>query len=66
MPNMSYVRFENTVDDMNDCVDHIYDPVSESEHIYRRRFIELCKQVASEFEYEDGSGLAVEDDEEGE
>lgn len=53
---MSYCAFENTVDDMNQCVeklkehdyclDSIKQNCSEQEYNAAVRFIELCKEVA--------------------
>ncbi len=56
MTNMSYCAFENTVDDMNQCVeklnehdwdlDSIKQSSSNQEYNAAVRFIELCKEVA--------------------
>lgn len=58
--NMGYVRFENTYKDLKDCYDHLDDEVentdnagdedgiSISEDNYRRKLIELCKDIANE------------------
>jgi len=44
---MSYCRFENTYRELCDCVEHIEDEnLSESEKFYRRRIIELSKEIA--------------------
>jgi hypothetical protein len=51
MANMSYVRFENTLRDLQDCFDHLYDDdLSPSEEKYRKFLIEICKEIAGEFE----------------
>jgi len=60
MANMSYCRFENTVNDMHDCIDALeeadYDmevlqeDASEYERGTMEEFIKLCKQVASNSE----------------
>lgn len=52
MSNMSYCRFENTANDLEDCRDHIHDTedMSEYEADGRRRLIALCKEIAEEFE----------------
>mgnify|MGYP001208111355 CR=1 FL=1 len=56
MANMSYCRFENTVSDMEDCVnalcDVVYDgeDISNSERSRAKEFIRICKQIAEEFE----------------
>ena len=51
MPNMSYCRFENTMHDLRDCYANMEDPdrLSESERGYRKRLIELCKEIIEEF-----------------
>lgn len=49
--NMSYCRFHNTLIDLQDCNNHLFDnDLSEDEEKARKRLIELCKQIASEFE----------------
>ncbi len=44
MSNMSYCRFVNTVQDMEDCYDALLDgeEISESEKTYAVRLLELC------------------------
>ena len=51
MSNMSYCRFENTVRDLEDCVEHMQDEVSESEEIARKRLIELCIEILESVGY---------------
>ena len=56
MTNMSYCAFENTVDDMRQCVekleehdynlDLIKENCSKQEYNAAVRFIEVCKEVA--------------------
>ena len=48
---MSYCRFENTVNDMIDCIDNmeIDEDASEYEKRARKEFVELCVQVAEEY-----------------
>lgn len=48
MPNMSYCRFQNTVSDLDDCLEHIHDDVSEEEHNARQRLIEIARQIVDE------------------
>jgi len=50
--NMSYCRFENTAGDLKDCKEHINDDLSESayERKARIKLIELCREIAEEFE----------------
>ena len=66
MANMSYCRFENTLDDLQDCFEHFDDrdddgePVrlsSEREARARRRLLDLVCEFAAEFggmEYSEG------------
>lgn len=54
MPNMSYCRFQNTLEDLRDCQEHIIDrDLSPEEKKARERLIKLCKDIASDFEDED-------------
>ena len=54
MSNMSYCRFENTVDDLADCYEHINDELNNKAEIRaRERLISICKDIAAEFEEED-------------
>ena len=48
--NMSYCRFENTVNDMMDCINNmdISESASEYEKRARKRFVELCAQVVED------------------
>lgn len=43
--NMSYCRFQNTKNDLRDCVEHIGDDVSPEEHKARIKLIELCRDI---------------------
>lgn len=49
--NMSYCRFENTVNDMIDCIDNmeLSELASAYEKRARKEFVELCVQVAKEY-----------------
>ena len=49
MANMSYCRFVNTSQDVEDCMDSIDEPVSESEHKARIRFVKLCADLVFNF-----------------
>lgn len=60
MPNMSYCRFENTTQDMQDCIDALsevdgslkdyFDSLSsEYEQHAFKRFFRLCKEVAENY-----------------
>lgn len=63
MPNMSYVRFENTVADLHDCDskmnetidDGWFDGLSDHEQIAAIQLIKLCVRIA------DHSGHMLED-----
>ena len=60
MSNMSYCRFENTYRELCDCVEHIEDEnLSESEKFYRRRIIELSKEIAEFDEIISDEGWSV-------
>jgi len=52
MGNMSYVRFENTYRDLQDCFEHLWDNdvLSESEGGYRKLLVKLCQDMAEEAE----------------
>ena len=53
MSNMSYCRFANTLRDLRDCNEHLWDnDLSEDEEKARKRLIELCREIA-----EDGDGM---------
>lgn len=45
MPNMSYCRFQNTVSDLGDCLDHMEDELGDAEHKARERLVELCIEI---------------------
>ncbi len=44
--NMSHCRFENTLEGLRDCVEYMEDELSESEERYRKRLLELIKELA--------------------
>jgi hypothetical protein len=52
--NMSYCRFQNTLQDLRDCYEAIHDAdyLSEDEKKARLRLIEICKRIADECEDE--------------
>lgn len=54
MSNMSYCRFTNTLEDLSDCADAVYDPCSAEEHGARVRLLRLAHRMASNFD-DDGS-----------
>jgi len=48
--NMSYCRFENTLNDLRDCSRNMgNDDLSESEFYARKQLIELCMTIACEY-----------------
>lgn len=52
--NMSYCRFRNTVLALRDCQDNIYDDLdSNEEKDAKEQLIEMCKEIAYEFNDED-------------
>ena len=63
MSNMSYCRFQNTLQDLQDCYNHIDDArdLSPDETIAKKRLIELCQEIAEyaerEEEYENSIGM---------
>lgn len=51
MSNMSYCRFENTLNDLRECRDHLDDDdLSESEAKARDKLIKVCRLVADDYE----------------
>ena len=52
--NMAYCRYQNTVEDMLDAIEHLNDEddLSEEEIVTRRKFIGLCHAVAENWERE--------------
>lgn len=57
MGNMSYCRFENTFRDLQDCEDALRNKdmkdLSKQEQKFRNYLIELCKEIADDFEVEE-------------
>lgn len=57
MANMSYCRFENTYRDLQDCFNDMcntdFDELSETEQEYRNKIVDMCKQIAEQFEVEE-------------
>lgn len=51
MPNMSYCRFQNTLTDLQDCMDELYEidgdlsELSSAEKRAARYLIELCNEI---------------------
>jgi hypothetical protein len=54
MANMSYCRFQNTLNNLLDCYEHIdNEELSEEEEKARKRLIDICTQIAEEFNEEE-------------
>ncbi len=53
MSNMSYCRFQNTANDLSDCLDHFDEDLSDDEERAREWLIEMCKRIANWYEDED-------------
>ena len=52
MANMSYCRFTNTSEDLEDCLNHIYDKlVSQEEQKARVTLIETCQSILTTLGY---------------
>lgn len=47
--NMSHCRFENTLKDLRDCVEHIEDELSESEERCREMILRVIKDLAMNY-----------------
>ena len=52
MSNMSYCRFQNTVEDLEDCQEHIFETedLSKEEERARARLIRIFQEIAGDFE----------------
>lgn len=54
MSNMSYCRFQNTLADLRDCEDALYEDVnslSAGEQKARLLLIKVCKRIAEDAEF---------------
>ena len=49
MANMSYCRFQNTLQDLRDCYYNMSDSLTGEEFHAREALIELCKSIGEEF-----------------
>jgi hypothetical protein len=61
MANMSYCRFENTANDLEDCFEHMGDDINElskSETKYRLSIIQTAKEIIEDFGHEIGCEIA--------
>lgn len=60
MANMSYCRFQNTLEDLRDCAEHITDnDLDEDEHKARKRLVEWCRKIIEDYE---DAGMEEDDD----
>ena len=51
MANMGYCRFTNTLSDLHDCNEHLYDDdLTAEERKARRNLIKLCGSMAAEYD----------------
>ena len=49
MSNMGYVRFQNTLEDLDDCNEHLWDNnLSDEEERARELLIKLCREIAED------------------
>lgn len=63
MANMSYCRFQNTLEDLRDCAQHVTDiDLDEDEHRARKRLVALCQEIVEEYEAADMEEDEEEDD----
>ena len=53
MATMSYVRFENTYQDLQDCYEALcnesFDELSESEKEFALKLVRLCRDISEDF-----------------
>lgn len=45
MPNMSYVLFQNTLRDLRDCYDALFDECSPEEEKAKLQLVEVCRMI---------------------
>jgi hypothetical protein len=66
MANMSYCRFENTLSDLEDCRDALDrgDSLSEREAKKAKALIDLCREIADNYDDDYVDSLKEEDEEE--
>ncbi len=53
MANMSYCRFQNTLEDLKDCRQNMDEAMSDEEKRARKRLIALCAEIAELYGRED-------------
>lgn len=52
MANMSYCRFQNTLSDLKDCLEHLNDDLSPSEEKARCKMLEVCISILEDSGYD--------------
>lgn len=59
MGNMSYCRFENTLNDLRDCYNHMGNPdeLSGSEKWVMLDMINLCKRISEQYDHMDDDDI---------
>jgi ferredoxin len=50
MANMSYCRFENTLNDLEDCAEHLHEPESKTEIACRDKMVETCRCIVDDWD----------------
>lgn len=55
MSNMGYCRFRNTVADLADCAENLYEELSSDEAKARKRLIKLAYEIVEDFLTDDNS-----------
>ena len=49
MSNMEYCRFQNTLNDLRDCWNHMEEALSEKETKAKERLVKLCCRIAENY-----------------
>ena len=49
MGNMGYCRFENTLEELRDCVEHLDDDLTGTEATSRERILNICRDLAIQY-----------------
>jgi hypothetical protein len=49
MANMSYCRFQNTVQDLQECLGNMGELVSDAELKAKKELIEICIEIAEQY-----------------
>jgi hypothetical protein len=53
MSNMSYCRFRNTLEDLRDCFENLFDECGPEEDLARNKLILLCANIVSNWDEEE-------------